>query len=219
MQETTIVVKGKPFTYWDEVGDPYVFNPMTKDDAEEILKKASGLLSECGIEFFLAFGTLLGEIREGDFIQGDEDVDIIVKDEQALYDNLPYFWDHGLFVNRIFKTELYSFHTEGRKGHLDMYILRLVGRWPYNRWCVSIRGHYPPKRFFERVDKGNYSIRGISYPYPEMPESLLAWWYGKTWRIPQSRKAVEDVWLRRLEMLPSRMYHKLSRYIKRRLTR
>lgn len=215
MKETTIFIHGKSFTYLNEVGDPYVFNFMTQDDANEILTKASSLLDKCGIEFFLAFGTLLGAVRESDFIKGDEDVDIVIKDEEALYDNLPYLWEHGLFINRIFKSELYSFHTEARKGHLDIYILKPVECWPYNKWCVSIRGHYPPIKYFERIEKGHYSIRNICYPYPKNPEDLLEWWYGKTWRIPQSRKPIEDVWLRRLETFPSRMYHKVIRKIKR----
>ena len=38
MKETTIVIKGEPFTYMDEVGDPYIFNPMTPVDMEKSLK-------------------------------------------------------------------------------------------------------------------------------------------------------------------------------------
>ena len=68
MKEKTIDINGESFTYMDEVGDPYKFNPMTQEDAQDILKKASELLEECGIEYFLAYGTLLGAVREGNLL-------------------------------------------------------------------------------------------------------------------------------------------------------
>ncbi len=216
MREKTIMIKDTPFTYMDEVGDPYVFNAMTQEDMANILALAATLLKECGIEFFLAFGTLLGSVREGSFIKGDDDVDIIVADEEKLYENLPYLAEHGLYINRIFKTELYTFHSEGRKGHIDMYILRPIDRWLYRNWCVSIRGHYAPKRFFEEgVDKDGYSIGNVCFPCPKHPENLLEWWYGKTWRIPQPGKATEDVMLRRIELFPGKYWRKGRKYLKR----
>ena len=215
MKEKTIDINGKPFTYMDEVGDPYIFNPMTQEDTQRILKKTANLLAECGIDFFLAYGTLLGAVREGNFIKGDEDADIVVKDEGKLYESLPFLWGNGLYINRIFETELYTFHTDGRRGHLDMYILRPIDRWPYKNWCLSLCGHYVPKRFFENISIGKYFIGGVSYPYPENPENLLEWWYGKTWRVPQSKKATVDVWLRRMWLFPSKMYHKVKRKLKR----
>ena len=158
------MITDNPFTYMDEVGDPYVFNAMTQEDMANILALASNLLKECGIEFMLAFGTLLGAVRENSFIKGDDDVDIIVTDEKKLYESLPYLAERGLYINRIFETELYTFHSEGRKGHIDMY-LRPIDRWLYKDWCVSIRGHYAPKRFFEDgIDKENYCIGDICYP-------------------------------------------------------
>lgn len=216
MREKTIMIKDTPFTYKDEVGDPYLFNAMTQEDMANILELAATLLKECGIKFFLAFGTLLGSVREGSFIKGDDDVDIIVANEEKLYENLPYLAEHGLYINRIFKTELYTFHSEGRKGHIDMYILRPIDRWLYRNWCVSIRGHYAPKRFFvEGVDMDNYCIGDVRYPCPKHPENLLEWWYGKTWRIPQSGKATEDVWLRRVELFPGKYWRKGRKYLKR----
>ena len=68
MKSKTIEINGRPFTYMDEVGDPYIFNPMTTTDMEEILETAANLLSDCDISFCLAFGTLLGAVRERYFI-------------------------------------------------------------------------------------------------------------------------------------------------------
>lgn len=214
MKERTIIINNAPFTYMDEAGDRYVFNSMTHDDMADILALSTGLLKDCGVEHFLAFGTLLGSVREGNFIKGDDDVDIIVADEEKLFNSLPYLKEHGLYINRIFETELYTFHTEGRKGHIDMYILRPIDRWIYRDWCVSIRGHYAPKRLFQGINTTSYTIGGKCYPCPTNPEKLLEWWYGKTWRIPQSRKATEDVLLRRVEVFPSMVLRKVKRKLK-----
>lgn len=204
MKERTIVVKGAPFTYMGEEGDPYVFNPVTSKEMTEMLALTAKLLDDCGISFFLAFGSLLGSVREGNLIKGDDDVDVIVMDEKMLYDSLPYMDEQGLHINRIFKTELYTFHTDGRNGHVDMYILRPIDKWLYKNWCVSIRGHYAPKRCFGSIDPSTYRIGEKTYPCPTQPEKLLEWWYGKTWRVPQSRKAIEDVLIRRIVLFPSK---------------
>ena len=215
MKSKTIEIDGRLFTYMDEVGDPYVFNPMTTADMEDILQTTSKLLSECGVSFILAFGTLLGAVREKYFIKGDDDVDIIVTDEEKLFSSLPYLYDHGLYINRVFKTELYTFHMEGRRGHIDLYILRPIDRWPFRKRCVSIRGHYAPKRFFEEIDKDGCQIGQNTYPCPKDSENLLAWWYGKTWRIPMAGKATEDVFLKRLIDFPGKYWRKVVRRLKR----
>lgn len=215
MKERTIVINEIPFTYVDEVGDPYVFNPMTQEDMDDILQLSARLLKECGVEFMLAFGTLLGAVREGNFIKGDDDVDIIITDEEKLYESLPYLWEHGLFINRIFENELFTFHTDGRRGHVDMYVMHPIEKGIYKNWCVSIRGHYAPKRFFEGIVDNCYRIGAHGYPCTKNPENLLAWWYGKSWRIPQSKKPTEDVLIRRIWLFPSKMFRKILRRIKR----
>ncbi len=84
MKSKTIEINGQLFTYMDEVGDPCVFNPMNAADMETILETSAKLLDDCGINYCLAFGTFLGAVREGYFIRGDDDVDIIVNDEKNL---------------------------------------------------------------------------------------------------------------------------------------
>ena len=214
MKTTTILINGSPFTYQDEVGDPFVYGSMSVGEMDSLLKFSTKLLDDCGISFFLAFGTLLGAVRESNFIKGDSDVDIIVTDEKKLYISLPYLWEHGLCIDRIFEEELYSFHSEARHP-VDFYIMRTPDHWMYKKWCVSIRGFFAPKRFFQTIVPDGCQLGDQRYPCPQNPERLLEWWYGKTWRIPQSKKATEDVLLRRIEKFPSKLLGKMRKKLKK----
>lgn len=91
MKERTIIINKAPFTYLDEVGDSYVFNASTQQEMIELLKLSTKLLDICGICYCITYGTLLGAVREGSIIKGDDDVDIIVTDEDRLFDSLPFF--------------------------------------------------------------------------------------------------------------------------------
>ena len=165
-----------------------LFEPMSPENGEKILDLTARLLQECGIPFFLAFGTLLGAVREGYFIKGDEDVDIIITDEDKLYKSIPYLYKNGLLINRIFKSALYTFHTEDRKGHIDLYVMHEFHNSIWRMRCICIHEKAMPKKYFQNIVSGEYTLGGKQYPYPKHPERLLEWWYGKDWNIPLSKK-------------------------------
>lgn len=215
MKTTTIIINDKPFTYQNEVGDPYKFEPMSPENGERILDLTAKLLQDCGIPFFLAFGTLLGAVREGYFIKGDEDVDIVITDEEKLYNSLPYLYEHGLFINRIFKTALYTFHTDDRLGHIDLYVMHEFERSIWKRRCYCIHEKAMPKKFFQNIVSGEYTLGGKCYPYPENPEKVLSWWYGKDWRIPQNKKGRYEVFSRRLWKFPRVFVHKVMKKLRK----
>ncbi|MBO5059265.1 MAG: LicD family protein [Prevotella sp.] len=87
MKKRTIVINNAPFTFEDEILDLYYDNirPITVDEAKNLLQTAKKLFDEKGIKFYLAFGTLLGAVRDKTLIKGDEDVDIYIEDEKSLY--------------------------------------------------------------------------------------------------------------------------------------
>lgn len=215
MKECTIVINNKPFTFQSEVGDKYDFHHMEPEDGERILDLTAKLLNACEVPFFLAFGTLLGAVREGYFIKGDEDVDIIITDEDKLYQCIPYLYEHGLLINRIYRGALYSFHTEDRKGHIDLYVLREFQKSIWKRRCFCIHEKAMPKKYFRHIETGAYTLGGNQYPYPQNPETLLEWWYGKDWRIPQNKKGRYEVLSRRIWKFPRQFFWKQQRRIKR----
>ncbi|MDO5446306.1 MAG: hypothetical protein Q4F34_00830, partial [Prevotellaceae bacterium] len=107
----TIEIKGAPFSYNDEDG---LFSVATlpgigKEDAEEILNKTKELFEKIHLKFVLTFGTLLGAIRENGIIDGEEDVDVYIIDEECLLNHLPFLYENGLKIIRIRKGKVYSF--------------------------------------------------------------------------------------------------------------
>ena len=187
MKETTILIKGKPFTYQDESLDITYDNTgvITENEARNLMIKAQKLFSEIGVDIYLAFGTLLGAVREGGLIKWDSDVDVYVDDEEQMYENLQYLQDHGLKLCRMFRHECYSFKVDvGSTAYIDVYIRRPC-KW-YSIWgpknCWFHKNVTPKKLFAEGSQEINFL--GVKCKCVKNPENLLAFWYGENWRTP-----------------------------------
>lgn len=189
MEQKTIIIKGKPFVYNDESKDINYDNtaPMTEESARELIILTQKLFLEIGLQVGLAFGTLLGAVREGGLIKGDLDVDVYVDDEQTMYDNLQYLSDHGLKLCRLYRHECYSFKAEvSTMAYIDVYIKRPCGRFSVWQFGNCIFHHnVTPKKYFENGMQ-DITFMGVPCKCVKNPEQLLEFWYGKTWRIPIS---------------------------------
>ena len=190
---TTITIQGKPFSYEDELTTltRATITPITQEEGKLILETTKTLFDEIGLEFCLAYGTLLGAVREGGIIPGDEDVDIYIKDEEKLFNKLPWLYDRGLKLIRMVKGGLYSFRINDR-CYIDAYVLKPVRFSVWTLYCYSLNKHVQPKRFFDEQEEIDFL--GQRYLCPKHPETLLEWWYGPDWRTPKhSKKGHYDV--------------------------
>jgi len=75
-----ILIDGKPFEY-TPVHLYYGRKRLDPEVARENLFLLNEVLTGTNIAYGLIFGTLLGAIREGQFIAHDEDIDLYVLDE------------------------------------------------------------------------------------------------------------------------------------------
>lgn len=183
MKERTIIIKGKPFSYNDE-GDEMTYetiSPISVEDARSLLTKTKELFDKCGIRFSLAFGTLLGAVRDGTIIKGDEDVDIFVESEEDLWNNLPFLYENGLRVCRIVEKYVYSFHLDN-KSYIDVYFKAKLPLSLWSLWCDSLYYRAVPRRFISNYDIINFL--GVDCLVPHKPERILEFWYGKSWKVP-----------------------------------
>lgn len=183
MKKTTIIIDGKPFTYNDEIEDiTYeTIGAISEDDARSLLQTTKKLFDECGIQFYLIFGTLLGAVRDQGLIEGDEDVDVYIDSEDLLLKNLPFLYDNGLKVCRIIKHRLYSFHTDN-KSYIDVYIKGKLPISIWRLWCDRISLGVIPRYYIKKHDK--IMFLGIECLCPHKPERVLRYWYGKSWKTP-----------------------------------
>ena len=168
--------------------NPSVFDRLLKshrydrDAYEKNLVALKRVLDRNGVPFFLGFGTLLGACREGDFIENDQDVDVLVmeRDEDRLVGALSSheFSESGLSLVRTHQEYLVSVSLG--TGYVDVYVFRPDGKFS-KCWQYSIeteRLENPEKRIF----------LGLEYLVPRDPESYLSEKYGD-WKTKSEKHA------------------------------
>ena len=147
--------------------------------AHENLLILRRLCNEAGLNFILFYGTLLGAVREHDFITHDEDIDVVM-----------YKADMAKFLNLLFELrkegfELARYERRGllsiiRKGeYIDVYFYE-----PYPQdsdlWycCQDIC----KKEYV--LDLISYKFRGNDYLIPRNYIGYLNYYFGTNWRTP-----------------------------------
>jgi len=179
------------------------------------------------LPIMLMYGTLLGAIREGQFLKHDSDTDLVVEetDEDKLLKIIPDLEIKGLLLVRYEKVIvfgagiiMYSFMRNGM--WIDVYLLQR------RRSCI-ICGIAYPSVFFE--DLQNVSFYGEIYHIPNNVEDFLVLGYGADWRIPKENFHISLVkYLLRLriylgvrhiisillrKILPRRFFSKLKKIV------
>lgn len=184
---STIMIDGKPFSYRDERGVISFTNnvAMNHDSGKKLLYKVKELFGIKHIRFSLAFGTLLGAVREHDLIKGDEDLDVFTDQEDRLRSAIPWLAEQGLVVTRVKEGDFYSFRID-EQSYIDVYILRPFKFSLWGIWCYSLSDCATPKYFFKNYQK--ITFLGEDFLVPSNPEKLVEFWYGEDWRVPKSGK-------------------------------
>lgn len=179
---------------------------FTKQLARELVIALAALMEEHGVDLYLDFGTLLGALREGDFIAWDDDVDFSVNDAHfnAAVDlvlsnrsRLPQYpgitWDVQLisskgrdFGIRIVcqggagDNEVISFETDiARRVRRDGFAV-VVGVMP--EW-------FCPEKHFDGFDV--VDLWGVKLKAPRDSTGYLDFVYGD-WREPKKEMSFAD---------------------------
>lgn len=172
--------KDRYFDYDEENLDVQDLSPIVKEDCVKTLFTMQDLLKEKGIDLYLAYGTLLGAVRDKDFIEGDLDVDCCITNWDAVFDNLQYLSDHGMKLIRA-NESLFTFRNLNGPGcYIDLYYMRI----PHNLWALYCYQHgvnMCPRKYLQ---DGEILFLGRYFKCPQNPEHYLRFLYGKTWNIP-----------------------------------
>ncbi|NYG55225.1 class I SAM-dependent methyltransferase [Nocardioides perillae] len=156
------------------------------DVTEQILQV---MRDDCGLEAWIAFGTLLGAAREGGVIGHDSDIDLAYLSHRTtpaemvgeLYDVTRALRAAGLEVlakSGSFVTVLFT-APDGGQGSIDVYTCFYVGDLLHETATVR---QVVPLTAIEPL--GQLEFEGRLLPAPADPDRMLQVSYGPSWRVP-----------------------------------
>ena len=208
--EKKIKIKGREFIYNPQRLDRETDIAINANIAKSNLLLFNNIAKSHNFKFVLFFGTLLGAIREQNFIKNDTDVDIMSKDEEELLNMIPKLQEEGFLFIRHYEGEkrvLYSFLRQG--VYIDVDIVRNAGK---NKYYLA--GAKIPSSFVDDLKVINFI--GDSFFVPQEYEKILIMLYGKDWRIPQNKAAYFPFILRRdyMQILIHMIPKKFRNFIK-----
>lgn len=179
MKQSSILVKNQPF-YFDELDLEYENSKaLDKKKAKKNLLLFKDVLDAHHLDFYIMHGTLLGAIREQDFIDFDIDIDTCTNNEKELINLIPILCEVGLKLCRYNKGKIYSFIKDDI--YIDVYIYKEAPFMFYYKYCRYL-GRLFPKKFFDGFEIINFL--NTQFKAPNHSIELLEYWYGKEWRVP-----------------------------------
>ena len=192
---------------------------INKDVALQNLRLLKDILDSDYLEFQITFGTLLGAIREKDFIDHDEDIDLLVlgEEKQHFFDMLPLLSRNGFKVARYDRRGLMSIMRNGE--YIDLYFLE--DRGDGTRYCSGI---ILPKEITDETIVHNF--KGLDVMIPKEYVEFLRYEYGDNWGTPIQWFNYGSSWFKRLktavrmvgkEMLPDWLYFRMLKKSERRM--
>ena len=173
----------------------------------EVLGLMNKILVENSIEYCIAYGTLLGFVREGGFLRHDDDIDLfvnindvsdmahtvrLIEEGGFVFKHVLMFRDKVLyytFEHKGISVDLFSYSKDAANDKLYTYSVYTDTDAHYedinqNGWCTItlplIKGFV-----LETKDKINYMV-------PSNGEQLLEAYYGKSWRCPDPKWVDDD---------------------------
>ena len=166
---------------------------IDKAIAKENLLLFNSIAKKNGLKFGLVYGTLLGAIREHDFIAHDEDIDLFIKSE-----------DLDLFKSMLFELRENGFEVlryDRRDGlcsimrkeeYIDFYIMA-----PLIDGVRETLGSPIPEKYI--TDLSEYDFQGEKFFAAREAEESMLFFYGESWRTPIVMNPYNMSWAKKMK--------------------
>jgi lipopolysaccharide cholinephosphotransferase len=156
---------------------------INKEEYKKDILDIKFVLDNIGINFWIIFGTLLGAIREKDFLEWDDNINIAVY-ENDLLENIDVIKNNFISKGFIFRvvpkkhgTKI-NIHRHNHKSSIEgLYIEDLDKDKKY--LCSNKFKH--PRKYFETY--GEVEFKGEIFRVPSPVEEYLSFLY-KDWKVP-----------------------------------
>lgn len=162
----------------------YKFQPLyngrkriDKVIAKDNLLLFNSIAIKYGLSYILGWGTLLGAIREHDFIAHDEDTDLILS-EAYFPTLLTMLWELQRYGFQICRYEQDLVSIMRKNEYIDLYIYA-----PYKPGILMCHNtlFLPESMLKELID---YSFLGQKFKIPKDYLGYLVLEYGQNWQTP-----------------------------------
>jgi hypothetical protein len=204
---------------------------IDRDIALENIVLLRDVLGEYGLKPFLHYGTLLGAMRERDFIPHDDDVDMGLygRDKETFLKAIPalekvgfeiaYIRDDGYGKTKSIEDNSSNFRMyklKRKTQSVDVFLAfeksTIIGK----RWDIDGRVTIPYK-FLASLDSVDFL--GERFAVPNDPIGFLKDLYGKTWNVPIRDTTSRIGWVTRLKKIknPLKLFFFARRYFSEKL--
>ena len=166
--------------------------PMDPIAAAERLIDIKRILDQLGAVFFIASGTCLGAVRDGQFIEWDDEMDMgsVIGlnglDEKTIDRGIAAFEDNGYYV-----------HVDRSSRHIGVHVVKgsIRADWTCHRIVGDSVFQYPGVRtsleLFTQLKEIDFI--GEKFLVPNPPEKYLETKYGSNWATPKGPGFEEEV--------------------------
>lgn len=180
--EKFILIDGEKF-YYTEVKLFHGRKIINREISKVNLELFHSVIEGEDVRYGLMYGTLLGAIREQNFIEHDEDIDLYLleEDREKFLRLLPEFKEKGLELIRVqYNGDLISLMRDDE--YIDIYVYKQTTRFGFMKMRISGNAYILKAKYLENSIL--YDFLGMKIPIPSQPRKVLELLYGPTWETP-----------------------------------
>jgi methionyl-tRNA formyltransferase len=184
---------------WKKIGRGKYFlsknHSLDRNLSFENLKSIKKIMDKIGIDFWLTFGTLLGVVRDGDFISYDHDTDIAASSSDLIsnFDALKESFISNGFVFRRDDDCENGLKIRVYRDKQDCCIEGFInGSLEDEEYLISKTFKFP-RKYFENY--GTINFKGVTFKAPYPVEDYLSFVY-RDWKNPIKQEDVgaPEIW-------------------------